>query len=92
MLAVMTYSAELLIMTIAGLATGYAVFFNIEDDLDGTHVTTNPCCNFMMDEAKEGTHGVAGTAANSDAPYGSSIHECCGSGDDVAGVGEGGPL
>jgi len=53
MLATMTYSAELLIMTVTGLATGYAVFFKYEDDLEGTHVTTNPCCNFMLEEAKE---------------------------------------
>jgi Ctr copper transporter family len=75
MLAVMTYSAELLIVAVAGLATGYAVFFSLQDDLDGVHVTANPCCTFMMEEAKEGAHQSAATGSDSDTPLRS--RNCC---------------
>lgn len=50
MLATMTFSAELLLCTVFGLAAGYGIFF---DDSIATHVTTNPCCGFMEDEAVE---------------------------------------
>lgn len=60
MLATMTFSAEFLLMTVFGLATGYTLFFNTKGDSSelsadalGTHVNVNPCCNFMEDEAKE---------------------------------------
>lgn len=63
MLAIMTYSVELFLMVILGLTTGYATFFGKdvgggdEHDEDtavaAVHVTTNPCCNFMQDEASE---------------------------------------
>ena len=32
-----------------GLGVGYSLFYSDED----WHVTTNPCCNYMQDEAKE---------------------------------------
>lgn len=55
MLATMTYSAEFLIAVVSGLAVGYATFFQTEENYlsSVTHVTTNPCCNFMEEEAKE---------------------------------------
>lgn len=49
MLATMTFSVELFLSVIVGLGVGYAIFY---DDND-THVTTNPCCNYMQDEADE---------------------------------------
>jgi len=49
MLATMTFSVELLGCVIVGLGSGFAMFY---DDHD-THVTTNPCCNFIQDEANE---------------------------------------
>ena len=53
MLAVMTYSLELLLTVVAGLALGYAVFFQYEEALARVHVTTNPCCSFLKGEARE---------------------------------------
>jgi hypothetical protein len=57
MLATMTFSVELLFSAITGLALGYAVFFQTEEhhlsNFDSGHVTTNPCCNFMEEEARE---------------------------------------
>lgn len=82
MLAIMTYSVELFLVVILGLAVGYAIFFgrdmggggggeHDEDNDVAVHVTTNPCCNFMQDEASEvrprqrqqqqQQHAVAGT-------------------------------
>jgi len=49
MLATMTFSFEILACVILGLALGYAIFY----DEDDTHVTTNPCCNFIQSEADE---------------------------------------
>jgi hypothetical protein len=49
MLATMTFSVELLLCVMMGLGCGFAIFY---DDHD-THVTTNPCCNFIQDEANE---------------------------------------
>jgi len=49
MLATMTFSLELFCCVIFGLGFGYAIFYNDND----THVTTNPCCNFLQDEANE---------------------------------------
>jgi len=60
MLATMTYAAEFLLMTVLGLGIGYAAFFTYDDNfllVDSTHVTTNPCCNFMEEEAKEVPRG-----------------------------------
>ena len=53
MLATMTFSLELLFSVVLGLSTGYAIFFQTEDALREKHVTSNPCCNFMEDEARE---------------------------------------
>lgn len=55
MLATMTFSIELLLSAVFGLALGYAFFFQAEEQYlaDSGHVTTNPCCGFMEDEAKE---------------------------------------
>jgi len=52
MLAGMTFSIELLLSVIIGLGIGYAVFFSNDTDFEN-HVTTNPCCNYMQDEANE---------------------------------------
>ena len=49
MLATMTYSLELLLCVIVGLVVGYAIFGG--DSYN--HVTTNPCCAFLEDEAME---------------------------------------
>lgn len=49
MLATMTFSIELLLCVILGLGLGYGLFYNEGD----THVTTNPCCNFIQSEANE---------------------------------------
>jgi hypothetical protein len=55
MLATMTFSIELLLSAVFGLALGYALFFQTEEHYLGNsgHVTTNPCCGFMEEEAKE---------------------------------------
>jgi len=64
MLLAMTFSLELLCSVVAGLATGYAIFFKLPTPAaDGgadndpyqlrQHVTTNPCCEFMEEESKE---------------------------------------
>jgi len=54
MLATMTFSVELLFSVVLGLSLGYAIFFQTEDAfLAERHVTTNPCCAFMEEEAKE---------------------------------------
>jgi hypothetical protein len=49
MLATMTFSVELFFCILIGLGSGYAIFYDEED----THVTTNPCCNFIQNEADE---------------------------------------
>ena len=49
MLATMTFSIELFLCVLVGLGSGYAIFYNEND----RHVTTNPCCNFIQDEADE---------------------------------------
>jgi copper transporter 1 len=49
MLAAMTFSLELMASVIIGLVVGYLVFGG-----DGfNHITTNPCCAFLEDEANE---------------------------------------
>jgi copper transporter 1 len=49
MLATMTFSVELFSSVILGLGIGYSLFYSDDD----WHVTTNPCCNYMQDEANE---------------------------------------
>ena len=49
MLATMTFSLELLLSVIVGLVAGYVIFGG--DSY--SHVTTNPCCAFLEDEANE---------------------------------------
>ena len=53
MLSIMTFSVELLLVTVLGLAVGYGVFFQYEEALGRVHVTTNPCCSFLEGEARE---------------------------------------
>ena len=69
MLIAMTFSLELLGSVVAGLATGYGIFFKLSPtETSGSdnagdndpyqlrqHVTTNPCCEFMEEESKETT-------------------------------------
>lgn len=68
MLVTMTFSLELLMCVVAGLALGYAVFFQqlacsfdtSDDEVDSVsdearHVTSNPCCEFMSEESREVT-------------------------------------
>ena len=49
MLATMTFALELLLSVIVGLVIGYAIFGGDQY----SHVTTNPCCAFLEDEACE---------------------------------------
>ena len=53
MLAIMTFSVELLLSVAVGLAVGYGVFFQYEEAFGRVHVTTNPCCSFLEGEARE---------------------------------------
>lgn len=66
MLVTMTFSLELLMCVVAGLAVGYAIFFQqmgclfdaSDDGVDSVsdearHVTSNPCCEFMSEESRE---------------------------------------
>lgn len=53
MLAIMTFSVELLFAVVFGLAIGYGIFFQYEEALGRLHVTTNPCCSFLEGEARE---------------------------------------
>ena len=55
----MTFSVELFLCVVVGLGLGYAIFYNDED----THVTTNPCCNFIQDEANERRNDLRKDAA-----------------------------
>jgi hypothetical protein len=49
MLATMTFALEFMVCVISGLVIGYAIFGG--DTY--SHVTTNPCCAFLEDEANE---------------------------------------
>ena len=53
MLTIMTFSVELLLTAVSGLAVGYGIFFQYEEALGRLHVTTNPCCIFLEGEARE---------------------------------------
>jgi Ctr copper transporter family len=63
MLVTMTFSVELLVSVVTGLAVGYGIFFRLtnnsnDNDNDNDrmlrqHVTANPCCEFMQEETKE---------------------------------------
>ena len=55
MLATMTFSLELLFSVIIGLVIGYATFGGDEY----SHVTTNPCCAFLEDEACQEIPGAS---------------------------------
>ena len=57
MLATMTFSVELFLAVVLGLATGYAILFRHQEALNEHHVTSNPCCNFMEGEAQESDDG-----------------------------------
>lgn len=70
MLATMTFSIELLLCVITGLVIGYFIFGG--DSY--SHVSTNPCCAFLEQEANE-----RGPTAF-DAPGGEEVrqeNECC---------------
>eukprot|EP00980_Cylindrotheca_fusiformis_P004627 scaffold990_cov108-Cylindrotheca_fusiformis.AAC.4 len=49
MLATMTFSLELLICVVLGLTFGYVIFGGEKYN----HISTNPCCAFLEDEAQE---------------------------------------
>jgi hypothetical protein len=49
MLATMTFSLELLLCVISGLTVGYVMFGGESYN----HVSTNPCCAFLEEEAQE---------------------------------------
>lgn len=77
MMATMTFSIEMLLSVCSGLGAGYGIFF---DDSTTSHVTTNPCCGFMADEALE-NHDTAGESStgSSEKRHPSS---CCDDDDD----------
>lgn len=60
MLVTMTFSVELLLAVVCGLGAGYGIFFQVgcatNDDAEQHHVTTNPCCEFMTEESREGNN------------------------------------
>jgi hypothetical protein len=68
MLAAMTFALEFMVCVIMGLVIGYAIFGG--DTY--SHVTTNPCCAFLEDEANERildatlSDGTSSIAANDD--------------------------
>ena len=61
MLATMTFSLELLLCVIFGLILGYACF----SGYDYSHVSTNPCCAFLEEEAQERAGGNEPQVENS---------------------------
>ena len=63
MLATMTFSLELMLCVIIGLVIGYAIFGGDQY----SHVTTNPCCAFLEDEACERTPSSSNGSNNGDA-------------------------
>ena len=79
MLATMTYSAEILLATVVGLATGYAVFFTLDDDLQCSHVAANPCCNYLQEpllpNAPTTLIGADGDDSASDSSYRLSVSD-----------------
>lgn len=62
MLAMMTFSIELLFAVVLGLGVGYAIFF--QDYFDVLHVTSNPCCQFLHEEAREDDLILTGSAVD----------------------------
>jgi len=64
MLATMTFSLELLLCVVFGLTLGYVVF----GGESYSHVSTNPCCAFLEEEANERSQD--GAAQN-------SPEQCC---------------
>mmetsp|Transcript_13917 Transcript_13917/g.21704 ORF Transcript_13917/g.21704 Transcript_13917/m.21704 type:complete len:327 (-) Transcript_13917:67-1047(-) len=68
MLVTMTFSLELLFTVILGLGVGYFLFFSEDDQ----HVTTNPCCSFMQNEADELEHVDDGSVEQS-----TTTGDCC---------------
>ncbi|CAJ1958916.1 unnamed protein product [Cylindrotheca closterium] len=78
MLATMTFSLELLCCVIFGITTGYFVF----GGESYSHVSTNPCCAFLEDEAQERTFTREYAAENARALMSSLPPEagnCCSS-------------
>ena len=66
MLATMTFSIEILICVVVGLGAGYAIFFQRDEEFlhNNGHVTTNPCCSFMDNEAKEVQSSAPSTSSD----------------------------
>eukprot|EP00978_Attheya_sp_CCMP212_P021438 scaffold62569_cov69-Attheya_sp.AAC.1 len=77
MMATMTFSIEMLLSVCTGLGAGYGVFF---DDSTTSHVTTNPCCGFMADEALETQDSAGETSTESSEKRHPS--SCCDDDDD----------
>jgi hypothetical protein len=75
MLAAMTFALEFMVCVIMGLVIGYAIFGG--DTY--SHVTTNPCCAFLEDEANERILEAATRENNT--PQADSDLECCQVGD-----------
>lgn len=75
MLAAMTFALEFMVCVILGLVIGYAIFGG--DTY--SHVTTNPCCAFLEDEANVRILEVATRENNT--PQAASDIECCQDGD-----------
>ena len=66
MLATMTFALELLLCVILGLVIGYAIFGGDQY----SHVTTNPCCAFLEDEACERVPSSSNGSNNGDGTAG----------------------
>ena len=75
MLAAMTFALEFMVCVIMGLVIGYAIFGG--DTY--SHVTTNPCCAFLEDEANQRILDAATRENN--APQAASDVEYCQVGD-----------
>jgi hypothetical protein len=75
MLAAMTFALEFMACVIFGLVIGYAIFGG--DTY--SHVTTNPCCAFLEDEANERI--LDATTRENNTPEAASDVECCQAGD-----------
>jgi len=76
MLATMTFSLELLCCVIFGLTTGYFVF----GGESYSHVSTNPCCAFLEEEAQERVFTTENSAENTLAslsPHSPEHGNCC---------------
>ena len=84
MLATMTYSAEILLAAVFGLATGYAAFFTLDDDLQCSHVAANPCCNYLQEPLLPNASTLIGSVGGDDSTSESSYQLSISEGNDAS--------